>query len=304
MVHKKSMRNIKRNSNKRSYRNIKRNVNKLSRKNIRKQIGGGGEEEINKLREYVEHQPTLNESLLTEMKTILDKCKPEVLVMPEGAAVPPKAEEVKKKKGPRIPIDQWNKKDTFKPPVLSVPTAATFGILDPFAASSGNSFTTATSSGSLAPPATPSGNLVLPAAPSGNSIPPATSSGILDPTAAPSIITERPKKTSGPVPLPKVSTIIQNNSPSIKKPPPIAPKPTSPLKHINSYIRVIQTAKNDNTSPNYKAQVAEYLKWIKKNNMTIDESLKNKLSEVNLLKIGLKKDGTEIPNVTHNFAPY
>ena len=57
MVHKKSMRNIKRNSNKRSYRNIKRNVNKLSRKNIRKQIGGGGEEEINELRKYVENQP-------------------------------------------------------------------------------------------------------------------------------------------------------------------------------------------------------------------------------------------------------
>ena len=39
--------------------------------------------------------------------------------------------------------------------------------------------------------------------------------------------------------------------------------------------------------------------------MTIDESLKNKLSEANLFKIGLKKDGTEVPNIVYNsFPPY
>ena len=298
MVHKKSMRNIKRNSNKRSYRNIKRNVNKLSRKNIRKQIGGGGEEEINELRKYVENQPKLNELLLTEMKKILDECKP-------------------KKKGRRVPNEEkFGSGSKAKAPTILDPLAVSSGILAPPAATSGildptapvvppvilNSSATPSVISPLS--AAPSGNSVPPAAPSGNSVPPAAPSVISN--SIPSIITERPrsKKPSRPVPLPKVSTIIQNNSPSKKTPPPIAQKPTSPLKHINSYIRVIQNSNND-TTPNYKLHVAEYLKWIKKNNMTIDESLKNKLSEGNLLKIGLKKDGTEVPNFVYNsFPPY
>jgi hypothetical protein len=100
MVHKKSMRNIKRNSNKRSQHKFKINANKVSHKNSRKQIGGATEDEI---RTYF-------------LKIIEDEGKtmPEIIKEAEAAALKKAEDALKAKKDKGAAADKLKEAEKLK----------------------------------------------------------------------------------------------------------------------------------------------------------------------------------------------